>query len=588
MNKGIYEFGPYRLNYAERLLTRDGTRIPLAPKAFDTLAVLLRTHGQLQEKGQLLKAIWPDTFVEEGNLALNISTLRKALDDGGPYIETVPKRGYRFVAEVWTPAEPAAPVERPTRRWWPAAAIGAGLVLSAIVAWLLWTGPRTMVIAVMPFLNLTGDGSNEYFSDGFTEEVIDRLANIPGLRVISRTSAFTYKNKSVDVREIGKQLGAGLVLEGSVRRSGEEWRITAQLIETKGGAHLWSRTYNRAMRDVFAVQDELSREIATDFQLPAPEVPELRADPRAHDLAMQAGFQLRLRNREGLTRGREFVRQALAIEPQYARAYVALAEYYVAAGELGMEPQAEARARGREAAEKAVALDDRSALAHVRLGVAHMDYDWNWAAAEREFRRAIELEPGGASGHTRFGFLMLARGRTAGGLAQVERALRVDPLNPAVNSDYTLALYFARRFDDALQQANRAVELGPLSVISYYRRGWVEAVKGDCRSALADADRMQEHGATPNIYLPLRGYCDHERAPEYLRELQAMRKPGDRLPWSFALIYAGLGDHDKFFEEWDKALDLPDSYMTYSVAEPVVDPMRGDPRFAARVKRLGL
>jgi TolB-like protein/DNA-binding winged helix-turn-helix (wHTH) protein/Tfp pilus assembly protein PilF len=584
-DKGIFEFGPYRLDCAERLLSKSGTRVPLAPKAFDTLSVLVCAHGQLQDKDQLLNAIWPDTFVEEGNLALNISQLRKALDDGGPYIETVPKRGYRFVAEVRTP-EAAAPPPAAVRRRWPIAA--ALLVLVAITTWLLWPKPRIKSLAVMPFVNYTGDPANEYFADGFTEEVIDRFANVPGLRVISRTSAFTFKNKPVDVREIGRRLGVELVLEGSIRRSANEWRITAQLIDAKDGAHLWSRTWDRSMQDIFVVQDDLSREIAASFQLPSVEPAEMRLDPRAHDLAMQARFQLGLRNRDGLARGRDLIRQALEIDPRYARGYAMLAEYHHVAAEVGLELPAEAHKATLEAAQKAVALDDRLAIGHVRLGVAKLDYEWNWDAAEREFRRAIEVEPGSAGGHSRYGILLMQRGRVNEGLAEVRRALQLDPVAPAMNSDVAMALYMARRFDEAVAQANRAVELAPNSVAPYYRRGWANAVKGDCRAALADADRMQEHGAGPNIVLPLRGYCDHERAPEYLRQLESMRKPGDRLPWSFALIWCGLGNHDKFFEEWDRALDLPDSYMIYVPADPVADPMRSDPRFAARLKRLGL
>lgn len=587
----IYDFGPFRLDIAERLLSKSGARVPLPPKAFDTLTALVRSHGRLQEKEQLLKSIWPDTFVEEGNLALNISLLRKALDAGGPYIETVPRRGYRFIAEVRTPhaTSEVPPAVVPKRRLPIGMAAAAALLcVAAATTWLLWPQPYGKSIVVLPFINFTGSAANDYFADGFTEEVIDQLSNVAGLRVISRTSAFSYKGKPQDVREIGKHLGVSMVLEGSVRRAGGEWRITAQLIDARDGAHLWSRTYERGSGDVFSVQDELSREIAAGFHLSGPPAGDDHPNPEAHDLVMRAKSELSLRTGEGLAHSRELIQRALSVDPRNARAYAALSEYHRAAAEYGIEVPAEAKVLCREAAEKAISFNDRLGVAHVSLGVVLLEGYWDWSGADREFRRAIEVEPGGSEGYSWHGFLLMQRGRIDEGLGEIRHALSLDPLALRAHSNYAMALYLARRYGEAIAEAHRSIELAPASVIPYYRRGWAYAAKGDCPAALADAEIMKQRGASPLVYLALRGYCDPGNAAEYARRLEAVRKPNDRSPWAFALIWCGAGERDKFFDAWDRALDLPDTYMVFTGIDPILDPMRKDPRYAVRLKRLGL
>jgi TolB-like protein/DNA-binding winged helix-turn-helix (wHTH) protein len=443
--KHLYAFGPFQLDPAQRLLFRDDGVVPLTPKALDTLLVLVENRGQLLTKDELLERVWPGTFVEEVTLAKNISTLRKALGEppeGGEYIETHSKRGYRFVAEVHaiereasaapsaSPAETPAPAAAPSARppaWRVSAAVLAAVLLVTGAA--LWYRGRSLatpangkiMLAVLPFENLSGDPAQEYFSSGLTEEMITQLGRLdPGrLGVIARTSAMQYKDAHKDVRQIGSELGVDYLLEGSVRREGNRVRISAQLIQVRDQSHQWAADYDRDLRDILALQSEVAGAIAQQIRLQL--TPEQHArlqnartlNAEAYESYLKGRFFWNKRTVEGHQKAIEYFQKAVALDPNYAQAYAGLADAYALLGSWAnpVMPRGEAMGQARAAAQKALSLDDSLSDAHASLGFVKMHYDWDFAGAEKEFQRAIALNPGYATAHHWYAYDLAALAR---------------------------------------------------------------------------------------------------------------------------------------------------------------------------------
>ncbi|HSE97310.1 MAG TPA: winged helix-turn-helix domain-containing protein, partial [Blastocatellia bacterium] len=483
--KPLYEFGPFRLDASERLLLRDGDPVLLTPKAFDTLLALVENSGHVVEKDELMERVWPDTVVEESTLTQNISTLRKALGERSSeqrYIETVPKHGYRFVASVRevgdgnadliveertrshvliereqetdaldAEASPeSASMEKPfgkakrVLKWRVSLVVLAGCAAVAIIAIILLlktskdqpsTSAVVTSIAVLPLENLSGDPAQEYFADGMTEAIINNLARIRALKVISRASVMRYKGSQKPLPEIARELNVDAVITGSVQRSGERLRVTAQLIHAGTDTHLWARDYERDLTDVLKLQGEVARTVADEvrIQVTAEERERLAsarsADPQAIEAYLLGRHHFNKGNEEGWKKAIEYFERATQIAPDYAAAYAGLSNAWQQRGGFGAAGFKEVEPPARVAALKAVELDEQLAEAHISLANIKFLYEWDWTGAEQKLRRALELDPGSLLAHTYYGHLLMFLGRHDEAIREGQIAVQLDPVS---------------------------------------------------------------------------------------------------------------------------------------------------------------
>jgi TolB-like protein len=422
-DRRFYEFGCFRLDPAGRVLFRGDQVIPLPPKAADTLLLLVQNAGNVVEKQDLLKNVWQDAFVEEGSLTRTISILRKSLEGGThgkEFISTIPKRGYRFAARVeGLSSLPAAPLA------------------------------SKIMLAVLPFENMSGQKSQEYFSDGLTEEMITQLGrmNPDRLGVIARTSAMRYKNATKTAHQIGQELHVSHILEGSVRRASGRVRIAAQLIQVSDQTHLWAESYERGVTDTFALQSDVAQAIARQIQIKLmPQARERLAasgsmSPDAYEAYLRGRYLWNQRTPQALQKSVAYFEKAIQIDPAYAAAYAGMADSYLTQQDDGLLPTLKATAKAKRAAGEALQRDAMLAEPHISLAHAYF-HEFNWGASEREFKCGLELNPNYAVGHFYFANYLLARGQFEGALAEARQAKALDPVSLPVRSNTAMALYY--------------------------------------------------------------------------------------------------------------------------------------------------
>src|SRR5579859_409190 len=409
----VYQFGEFRLDTGRRLLTERQTPVGLSGKAFDTLLYLVEHRGIVLKKEQLMQAIWPDTVVEENNLNQNISTLRRVLGesrDEHRYIATVPGRGYQFVAQVRVVVREDREHHRP--------ASGAS-------------------IAVLPFVNFSADPANEYFCDGLAEELINALSKLEHVRVAARTSAFSFKGRQTDVREIGKSLNVGAVLEGSVRKSGNRLRITAQLINTADGCHVWSERYDRdvSMEDIFDVQDEIALAVVDALKLKlmgkerSAVLKRPTDNPEAYLLYLKGQYYRWKTAPEDFARSRDYFQRAVDADPSFTLGYFGLNSYYGYGSAWGMLPPDEGWPKAEAALRKALELDNTFPEAHLSLAAYLLVCRRDWSGAEKEIKNVLSLNPKLPEIHHLYAFYFLTLGRVDEAIAESRRALDGDPLS---------------------------------------------------------------------------------------------------------------------------------------------------------------
>ncbi len=455
--KHFYEFGRFRLDPEEHLLLRNGKPVALTPKVFDILLVLIRNSGHVVEKGELMRAVWPDSFVEENNLTVNMSALRKALGTGHAerqYIETVPKRGYRFFANVReVRGESPDLVEEYA---------GARLITEEKSS--VRRDQAITSLAVLPLVNASADPQMEYLSDGITETIINSLAQLPQLRVMARSTVFRYKGREADPQAVGHELGVGAVLTGRVSQVGESLIISMELVDVAHGWQLWGEQYNRNPADIFALQEEIAREISGKLRLRLTGEQQQRLTKRytesteAYQAYLRGRYHWNKYTREGLKKGTAYFQQAIDLDPGYALAYAGLADSYYRLSNLYLPPR-EAMPKAKAAAMKALEIEEMLAEAHASLGLVRFWYEWDWQGAEREYKRAIELNPGYAIAPLWYGLQLMALGRFDDALAEMKRAQDLDPLSLVINTNLGGTLYRARRYDQAIEQCRRTLEI---------------------------------------------------------------------------------------------------------------------------------
>jgi len=457
----------------------------------------------------------------------------------------------------------------------------------------------TPSIAVLPFANLSADKENEYFSDGLAEDIIDALTQVPGLRVMARTSAFTFRGKEADVREIGARLNVEHILEGSVRRAGSRLRVTAQLVKASDGYHLWSQRFDREMTDVFAIQDEISQAIVEKLRVrltgERPLVKRYTENLAAYDLCLKARYHLTKVTQEGYELTRQYCEQAIALDPKYAPAYVVLSECYVESAYWGFAKPRESLPRAKSAALEALRLDDTIAETHSALGTVLGIGEFDWQGAEREFRRALELNP--SSAVTRYYYahwFLLPLGRVEQALTEERRALEMDPLDPFYNCQVGYIFHATRQFESAVAQLQHAIDLDPTFFESHWLLSITYALTGRIDEAIAAAEKANElsGGIARTMGLLGRVYGLAGRTAEarqLLEELEDRRRSGYVPPSSIAMIYRGLGDVEKSMEWWARGVEEHDLLLVMSLkAEPGYDPLRSHPAFQALLRKMNL
>ena len=603
-------FGEFVLDLDSRELRRGAEPVRLSPKAFQLLEILVTNRPKALSKADLQDRLWPDTFVVEKNLANLVSEIRQVLGDSpsSGFIRTVPRYGYAFHETILEDHEPRlAPPPAPARRRAALALGGVALVVIAAIAAvsLLVARPRVparIMLVVLPFQNLTGDPDQEYLCDGLTEEMIAQLGGLEPSRlgVIARTSAMQYKNTSKRADEIGRELGVDFLLETSVRRTGDRIRIAAQLIDVESQTHMWAEQRDHEMRDIVELQRDIAaaitRRISGSFALeqrPDPGAPRHSSNALAYEQYLRGRWHWAKDTAEGLQKGKDHFLKAIALDPAYALAYSGLADTYALLGSYNIMPISDSHPLGRDAALKALSLNESLGEAHNSLAAILADYYWEWTEAERHFRRAIDLEPNDVTALRFYSFYLAYTGRSAEALPIAQRAISLDPLSLGAQVNFGVILNMARRYDDAVSQFERTLELDSGYAMTHAMLGLSYGYKDMPERALSELVLARKaSGGRPDM-IALHGYAlaraGHTRhALATIDELHQLSKPRGPSPFQVAVVYVGLEDKDRAFEWLEKAVDARDWALPMLKADPFFDLLRSDPRFPSLLDRLGL
>jgi TolB-like protein/DNA-binding winged helix-turn-helix (wHTH) protein/lipoprotein NlpI len=616
-------FGIFEVDLTSRELRKQGVRIKLQEQPFQALVALIERPREVVTREELQKRLWPDdTFVDfDRGLNKAINRLREALGDDADsprFIETLPSRGYRFLAPVETESPITAQLpERPPseggyaeagqsmdRRKAFALAGGAIAIPLAALGYRIWwpasTGAKSgeiKSIAVLPLENLSGVPAQEFFSDGMTDELIGQIARIGSLRVISRTSVMRYKGgPRRSLPQIARELNVDAILEGTVMQSGQKVRITAQLIRARDDRHLWSEEYERDLSDVLRLQSEVARAVAGEIRVkltPFQETVLTRnrvVNPDSYQAFLKGTFFLS-KGVPGTNKSVELFKDAIRLDPSFAEAFAGLAEALCYVGIFGLRPSAETYSEARVAASRALELDESNAAAHNALGDVKQGYDWDLAGARTEFQRALELNPSHLLTRLWYAECLARLGRFDEAIAESGRALELDPVAANVLGNRAMLFFRARRFDEAIQTSEKALELDPLFINALWWQGLSYAGKREFPKALASLTRAASMTDAP-IFRALLGHVygragDRERALGVLNELSTISGQKFVSPMDYAKVYAGLGDVNSTFHWLEKAYqvraigiqELPSMYF---------DSIRSDSRYAPLLRRVGL
>ena len=584
----LYEFGPFTLDTRERVLLRDGRPLPLKPKVYETLLALITQSGHVVEKEELMRRVWPDVAVEENNLTGNIFALRRAFGDYD-CIETVPRRGYRFTADVKQVAMDDIRIGNT-----------AGAETSLIIKETLSTSRQAIdSLAVLPFVNAGADPEMEYLSDGLTESIINNLSQLSQLRVKARNTVFRYKGKEADAQEVGRELKVGAVLLGRVLQLGGHLIVRAELVDVMDGAHLWGAQYNRKPSDIFELQEEIAGEISEALQLKLSAEEKKRLTKRytdnteAHHAYLKGRYFFYKRTEEALRKGIEYFQQAIEIDPTYALAYSGLADCFAVFSMSGESSPQESYPKAKAAALKALEIDDTIAEAHTSLAMIRTFYDLGWAAGETEFKRAIELQPGYALAHHWYGWQLLALARFDESIAEMTLAQELDPLSPLMNTGLGSSFHFARQHDRAIEQYRQTLEIDPNFALAHQGLGAAYEQKRMYSEAIVEFQTATTLSrGNPFMVASLsHAYAvagKRGEAVKLLAELQEQPKRKYVSAYGMAIGYAGLGEKGQALEWLEKAFVQRAGWLALLKVEPRFDSLRADPGFAELVQRIGL
>ncbi len=628
-------FKTFRLDTANHLLWCDGNRVPMAPKAFDVLAYLVEHAGQLVTQDEILEALWSETYVNPEVLRKYILEVRKTLGDrpdNPEFIETLPKRGYRFVAPVLEenaadplvaatlPAieEPAieestgpatAPREQegPSGKYkqWKFAVLPVLAVLvAAAIAGQHFRGTRNRLdatslkntsIAVLPFEDMSAAKDEEYFSDGLAEQLINDLAKISGLKVVGRSSAFQFKGRNEDVREVGRKLGVANVLEGSVRRDGNHVRITAELIKADDGFQLWSQAYDREIKDIFGVEDDIAQAASEALRVKLlggngqPVSPNLRStNAEAYQAYLQAEyFSGRGQSKEDLGKALAYTDTAIKLDEKYAPAWALRASVQNPMAGVGLTDSTEGYRKARDDAERAIALDPNLASAYMALATTQINSDWDWEAANTSLAKAAAIEPGSVEIFHARSYLSRVLGNPDQAIKLSEQAVALDPLRPISYSTLGYLLYVGGRYDEAKAALQKALDLNPQATYIYLTLDKILIAEKKPQQALAVIEKEPiEWGRFTGQALAYHALGREQDSNTALDGLLA--KYSSDGSYQIAQVYAYRGEFDKSFEWLERAYEQRDPGLPEINSDPLFKNLRHDPRYAELLKKMRL
>jgi TolB-like protein/DNA-binding winged helix-turn-helix (wHTH) protein/Tfp pilus assembly protein PilF len=629
-------FGVFEVDLRSGELHKHGVKIKLHHQPFQVLTMLLEHPGEVVTREELKSKLWPfDTFVDfDVGLNSAVKKLRDALGDSAEiphYVETLPRRGYRFIGSLGDASSsggehaPGVPgrvvveqsaaasegvvtevpaVSGVSRRWtlWTTAGVLAGLLVLLVGfdvgSWREKLLPRATPIhirsiAVLPFENLSGDPAQEYFTDGMTDALVTELAQISSLRVISRTSVMRYKGTHKPLPDIAKELNVDGIVEGSVVQSAERVRVNAQLIEAATDRHLWASMYERSPGDVVILQSEVARAIANAIQVQLTPQEQARltrvqsVDPQAYESYLKGRYFWNKRTDVAVRKSIDYFQQAIQRDPNYALAYAGMAEAYIVRGDVSPE---ERFSKAKATAKIALQMDDGLAEAHNAMAMSLFCYDWDWASAEREFQRAIALNPNYAMAHQWYGQFQKAMGRREW-VAEVKRARELDPLSLVIAG---AGQYLTSgQYDQAIENTRKKLELDPEFALAYLQLGQTYERKGMYEDAIAQFQKGLDLSGGEPAYLAALGYVyglsgKRAEAMNVLTQLASLSKHRYVSPYDIALIHVALGEKDSAFDWLEKALTARSYELVYLRLDNRMETMRSDPRYSKLVRQIGL
>lgn len=633
-NSHLIRFGPFELDLRAGELRKGEIRIRLQEQPFLILQALLEVPGEVVTRDELEKKIWPqDTFVDfDHGLHSAVNRLREALSDSADhprYVETVARRGYRFIGAVDKPMadgaasrESAAVAARATGQprglWnsWTGTLAGFGIaaavagLLIALNAWGLkdWLAGKSArhairSLAVLPLDNLASDPKQEYVAEGMTEDLITELSKLENLKVISHTSVMQYKGSHKPLPEIAQELNVNAVVDGAVQLDGDRVRITARLVDAATDQQIWAEHYDRELRNVLLLQSEVARDIAAqiDLELTPQQQQRLQAGarpvvPEAYQSYLLGRYYWNKRTADGLAKAGQYFQDAINKDPNYALAYSGLSDYYAFLTLIGgpeLLPPHEAMQQSKAAAIKALQLDDSAAETHTSMAHVLHNYDWDFPAAEREFQRAIQLNPNYATAHHLYSHLLMQLGRTEESLKEATLAQQLDPLSPFINNGLARQYYLSRQYDKAIAQCQVGLNFDPTYLPARIQLGLAYEQKGMLKEAIAELEKARNlaqnlpmaHALLAHAYAT----AGHKTAAQReLNVLTTMAKSRYVPPSYFAIISIAMGDKNQAFAYLQKSYQDRSEQLLYLAVEPLVDPLHGDPRFDVLLRQVGL
>jgi TolB-like protein/Flp pilus assembly protein TadD len=561
-----------------RELLRDGTPVALPSKAFDMLVVLLESGGSLVGKDDLFSRVWPDQIVEESNLTVQVSAIRKALGErkGNPhYIVTIPGHGYRFTGNLINPSEGVRTQNNSA------------------------SSAPIRSIAVLPFKPLVASERDESFEMGMADTLITRLSRIEQLDVRPTSAVRQYTKLEDEVKTAGRSLMVDAVLDGSIQKSGDRIRVGVRLVRVEPGQTLWTEQFDEDFSNIFAVQDAISGKVADALAV------KLGGKERdrlgKHDTDSSEAYELYLKGRyfwdkftpNDHQKATEYFTQAIGKDPNYAVAYAGLADTYGASATNGWLRPNEAYPKAKLTVQKALSLDDTLAEAHANLGAITMFYDLDWVSAEREYRRAIELNPDYEITYEVYSYLLCALGRPDEGIEKARRGLEANPLSGPMANDLALAYYQARRYDEAIEQYQKTLEMEPTRAEALLGLGMVYEQKGMYEEAIEEYQKAINAAGRSSAILAQLGHAyamsgKRNEAISLVGEIKNMLDQSFRSPYDLAILYTGLGEREDAFEQLNKAYEETSGWIMYLKVEPQFDSLRADPRYGSLLQRLNL
>jgi TolB-like protein/DNA-binding winged helix-turn-helix (wHTH) protein len=641
----IIRFGVFEVDLNAAELRKGGLRVKLPEQPFQILTVLLERPGELVTREELRNRLWQsDTFVDFDHGVNNaVMRLREVLGDSSDsprFIETVPRRGYRFIAHVdespWSPPPSITPQQSESQKLAPTTEdpataptlwlssiqqgvkrrgtlIAVGVV--AIVLFVLagaWRYRATLTggtgdvrqstsVVVLPLENLSGDQEQDYFADGMTDDLIANLAKIRSLRVISRSTAMAYKHTHKPLSEIARELHVDAVVEGTVLRAGDRVRITAELVQVSTDRHLWAETYESQMGDVLALQNRVSSAIVSEIRVNLS--PQDRARlarnpavaPEAYENYLKGRFYWNRRTDENLHRAIGYFENATKQDTQYALAYAGLSDCYAVIGAaiFGTMPAGEAAPKAKQAAQRALEIDPTLAEAETSLATVKFNYDWDWAGAEEGYQRAIQLNPNYATAYQRYSLLLTAMGRFQESFGQINKARELDPLSFSINFSLGWRLYLARQYDRAIVQLRNTLEMDQSYELPHLILGQAYEEKGAFDLAIPELRKAVDlsHGTPLMLSALAHAYArsgQRTEAQQLLTQLEAASKQQYVSPYYLAIVHIGLGEKEKALSLLETALTDRSNGLIFMAVEPELDPIRSDPRFIALERKLSL